>query len=117
MKSCYLSSGCLLLLSSTYALADDSVETMIETNGVNAEMIHLTSIGSDYRVTPSLLFMDETQGTLDLPLVNNAIDGVNQTDGWPVSMPISVYFKGQELQMEISRVGFMYLSYRLRYLN
>ncbi|UPR34876.1 lipase [Vibrio cyclitrophicus] len=95
LKSCYLSSGCLLLLSSTYALADDSVETMIETNGVNAEMIHLTSIGSDYRVTPSLLFMDETQGTLDLPLVNNAIDGVNQTDGWPVSMPISVYFKGQ----------------------
>lgn len=84
-----------LLLLSTNALADNSVKPMIQANLTNSEMMSLSNIGSDYKVTPSFLFMDKTQGTLDLPQVNNAINGVNQTDGWPVSMPISVYFKSQ----------------------
>ena len=91
-RICSLSYVYFLLLSSTYTLADNDVKPLVQTNLTNAEM---TSMASDYKVTPNFLFMDKKQGTLDLPSVNSAMDGANQTDGWPVSMPISIYFKGQ----------------------
>ncbi|MEZ9297972.1 VolA/Pla-1 family phospholipase [Vibrio splendidus] len=93
-RICSLSYVYFLLLSSTYTLADNDVKPLVQTNLTNAEM---TSMASDYKVTPNFLFMDKKQGTLDLPSVNSAMDGVNQTDGWPVSMPISIYFKGQDV--------------------
>ncbi|MEZ9719838.1 hypothetical protein AB4271_00070 [Vibrio splendidus] len=93
-RICSLSYVYFLLLSSTYTLANNDVKPLVQTNLTNAEM---TSMASDYKVTPNFLFMDKKQGTLDLPSVNSAMNGVNQTDGWPVSMPISIYFKGQDV--------------------